>query len=373
MKLTSRGKDFLKALLAGTLIGTILDATIILALCFALSFAALMSGAILRSSTAKNFRIDLDTEDTSCFKGEEVRATMTVESLRGRLVTLLPASLKPPKSIQGEILALDSQNFLLIFEPRYSGRFVGLTAKFDLLDPAGLFRKIIEFKWDNFAIDCYPSSILEPSAKASPASISLGEREGKSKGLGMEFYSIDDYNPLAETKSIHWKKVASLPNERLLVKTRVTSIKKSITISLILTGDRGEDMFQWLDSACEGIAMLGKTIFDMGCVAELLFGHEGRVASRRTASLRELLEAIMQLSAAGVSNFDTVSLLLANADICVTGFKELQNEMLAAFLQSKIVLLIEDEGWLPARLGRQAVVYSPYLDYSLLVGRAARL
>ena len=79
----------------------------------------------------------------------------------------------------------------------------------------------------------------------------------------------------------------------------------------------------------------------------------------------------MEMSTSHVSNLDNASSLLAGADICITGFKELQNELLASAVARKPALLIEDAGVTPNQISELSIIYSPYKNLSALVNRVA--
>lgn len=368
MRLTRRGRDYLAASIAGTLVATVLDTKIVLALCFTMVFAALISRVVLSRSSGEYFATDVQMESTRCFKGEEIRGVLRLNSLRDRFVKISLTEISLPNRVAGQVTETMDRTFEILLRPKFVGRSKGLSAKFEFEDPLGLFLKTVPLRWEEFTIDCCPRSLLFPVAIPRPISIYLGEREGKTSGLGMEFYSIDEYNPSTERRSIYWKKVATLPDEKLLVKTRATNIKGTISLSLILTDHARKDSLEWLDSACEGIALIGKTIIGMGCKVELLF-NQGGLTSRAASDLAELSEAVLEMSLTSVSTLDGASLLLSKADICVTGFGELQNDIFASAIARKPTLLIEDVGWVPARISELALVYRPFVDVGRLVGR----
>ena len=371
MKRTKRGSDLLKASLAGTLIATIINVQIVLALCLAIVVSALISGVILASSSGQDIAIHPESTLVSCFKGDDVRTNLSVQSKRRRFVSLSLSSIQPSKGVDGKIEHSDDGGFTVRIKPRFAGRFFGISATFELNDPLRLFAKSIDFSEREFVVDCYPSSILDETKQMRPSSISLGERETMGQGIGVEFYSADEYSYGTETRNIFWKKVATLPDERLLVKKRASNIQKTINLSLLSTSERTENHLQWIDSACEGVATIGRTILSIGCNVKLIFDKGGHVVSKDAASLTELSDAIMEMSTAGISNLENASFLLSNADICVIGFEEQRDKLLAAAVARKPTLLIEDTGEIPPRIGELAVVYHPHRDLGGLVRRVA--
>jgi hypothetical protein len=367
VKLTKRGKDYLKACLAATLIASVLDTKVVLALCLALVISALISALILGRSTSAGLEIRSENEHISCYKGDAVRAVISVKMQTRRFVSISLSRIDPPKGIDTSFEKTTQDNISILVRPRYAGRFLGFSASFELNDPLRLFGKKIVFVANDFVVDCYPSSILREVNRSRPTPLSLGELEGRSRGLGLEFYAIDRYTPSAERKNIFWRKVASLPDEKLLVKTRTANIQKTIAISLILASQRNE-ILEWTDSMCEGVAMIGKTILDIGCVARINYDTGIEIVSRDLTNLKELSEAIMEMSTAHVSDLESSSALLTMGDIYVTGFKELRYSLLGLAVARKPTLLIEDEGEIPTGVSDLAIVYKPFHDLSELVG-----
>ncbi|MGA2874905.1 MAG: hypothetical protein ABSE82_05105 [Nitrososphaerales archaeon] len=371
MKLTKRGKEFLIATIAGTIVASVVDITIILALCLSLVFAAVLSEIMLIRSSSDNIGIERESSHVSCFKGEKISCKLIVHSGRRRFVKISLSKLVPPQGVDAEIAQIEQSNFNLQFKPRFSGRFFGLSALFELNDPLQLFKKTIEFNAADFYVDCYPDSILREIATTRPLSVSLGELQGSSHGAGSEFYAVDEYRGMTDSKNIFWNKVASMPDERLLVKMRVANIQKTISLALLNSSERGQDTFAWIDSVCEGVGSIGKATLQIGCNVEIRFDSMSQVTTRFATDLHELSEAIMEMSTSHLSNLDNASSLLAGADICITGFKELQNELLASVVARKPALLIEDTGVTPNQISELSIIYSPYKNLSALVNRVA--
>jgi uncharacterized protein (DUF58 family) len=372
VKLTKRGKDFLAAILAGVVFATVIDIKMVLALSFSLVAVALISKLVLAKASEENIAINPSADHISCFKGEEGKIDLEIRPSVNRFVTASLTKVIPPQGAEAKIVQSDPTVSSLIIRPKYAGRFSGISAEFELVDPLQLFKKKVDYTSKDLTIDCYPSSLLKEIRAVKPISVALGEREGSTHGAGLEFYSLEDYRGSSERKNIFWKKVASRPDERLLMKIREANIPRTLTICLIRTGPRSSDSLRWVDSACEGVGLIGKIILEMGCDVEILFDN-GKVVGIETSSLRELSKAVMEMSAYQQSNLDNASLLLARADICVTGFRELENLLFASAVARKPSLLIEDDDAKPARIGELAVIYGPDKDLSSLVYRVVGL
>lgn len=375
MKVTPRGRDFLRATLFGIIISSLLDVRIVLALCLSLLISAAISEIILASSTTGNLRIDLSEPHLVCFKGGEVNENVTIRYKRKRFVTVLVSSVRGPDGVDTAPQETSSSADVLgfVFRPRYAGRFRGLEANFEFRDPLQLFRKNLRVVREDFQIDCYPSSLLTEVRQVAPITLALGERAGRAHGSGQEFYSIDEYNSSVERKNIYWKKIASLPDERLLVKVREANIPNHVSIGLVKTVNRGKNNLQWMDVACEAAGILGTNIFSLGCDVILIYADDaGHVERNEASDPFEFRESLMQLSQSDISDSEETSEILSGCDICITGFKELEDGLLALEVSRKASLLIRDEGQYPKIIGNLAMTYTGSEDVTELVNRVVR-
>jgi len=369
VKLTQRGKDYLKGSLYGAIVASIFDVRLILALCLSLFIAAGISEIILRTATTGNIQVDLSDPHLTCFKGNDATERITVNYKRKKFVRVEVSAIQVPDGIETVADKSVPEPLTFSFEPKYSGRFHGLTIKFEFLDPLGLFYKTKDLVREDFVIDCYPSSLLSEIKPSKPMTLALGERTGRTHGSGQEFYSIDEYNPSVERKNIFWKRIASLPDERLLIKVREANIPRSLTIGLIRTSDRGQEELRWMDLACEGAGVLGKNIFGLGCEVNLIFNSGNAVVRLEASDLPELSEAIMQMSLSEKTDIETTSEILSESDLYVTGLKELEVDLLALAVARKPSLLIEDRDTFPRTIGNLSVIYSGNQDVSGLINR----
>ncbi|MDA4131126.1 MAG: hypothetical protein OK457_10175 [Thaumarchaeota archaeon] len=367
MKLTPRGKDYVKASLYGAIVSSIFDVRIILALCLALLVSAALSEIILARATTGNIQVQFNDPHLTCFKEGEVREDFRINYRTRRFVKVRISSITGPKGVETITDESSQDGLRLIFRPKFAGRFKGLRAKFDFSDPLELFAKSLEVSIDDFVLDCIPASLLKEIRTARPMALALGEKIGRTHGSGQEFYAIDEYHPAVERKNIFWKKIASMADERLLVKVRESNIPKFLTIGLIRTIDRGEEQLQWTDRACEGVALLGKNIFSVGCGVHLVFETATGPVRLQAQDLAELSDAVMQLSVGLTSEIESTSEILYESDICVTGLKELKVDLLALAIARKPSLLIEDKDTFPRTIGNLAVIFTGNEDVSELV------
>jgi hypothetical protein len=371
VKLARRGRDYLRSALLGTILASFLDVRAVIALCLSLLFAAAISEVILATATTGDLTVDLEEPHLSCFKDGEAIENISINIKRKRFVRVAVASVKGPDGV--DTVSNDSSDSpSFTFRPRYAGRFEGLQVTFEFIDPLGLFRKSLFVSRGDFVIDCYPSSLLKDVRQTTPITLALGERSGRTHGSGQEFYSIDEYNSSIERKNIYWKKIASLPDERLLVKVREANIPNSLTIGLIKTVDREGKELEWMDLACEAAGVIGTNIFSLGCDVNLVFLFKNAVAKFEASDALEYRESLMRMSQAQTSSGENTAEILEQCDICLAGFKELEDELLAEEVARKPSVLIKDEDAYPKSLGNLSVIYTGSEDVGELVNRVIR-
>jgi uncharacterized protein (DUF58 family) len=372
VKLSQRGRDYLKACLFGAIIASLLDVRAVLALCLSLLFAAAISEALLASSTTGNIRVELEEPHLTCFKGGESVEKVNIRLKRRRFIRILVSSVKGPRGVETIANETDSDSSTFTFRPKYAGRFRGLSVTFEFQDPLGLFRKTLDVTREDFVLDCYPESLLKDVRQAAPMTLALGERAGRTHGSGQEFYSIDEYNSSVERKNIYWKKIASLPDERLLVKVREANIPNFVTIGLVKTDPRQQNDLQWMDLACEAAAILGTNVFAFGCDVILTFYSGAEMQKLESSDALEFRESLMEMSQASPSQGEYTSEILNDCDICITGFAELKDNFLASEVSRRPSVLIKDAGEYPNTIGNLALIYTGSEDVSELVNRVVR-
>jgi hypothetical protein len=369
VKLTQRGKDYLKAIILGTIVATIFDIKIALALCLSLIFTAILSEVILRSSRAKTIEIKFENTHPTCFKGDEVNQKVSLISPRSRGVSITLMSVETPPGVEPIAREQNSDSLSFSFRPRYAGRFSGLTVNFELSDPLGLFARTVRTSKQDYVIDSYPLSVLQEVRASRPIMLSIGDRSAKTRGTGQEFYAVDEYKSAVEKRDIMWKKVAAMPDERLLVKIRESNIPHVIRVALLQMTERWPDSLTFMDLSCEGVALLGKHAFADGCDLELSFVAEGKAVSKLATEPGELSDAIMEMSSTETDRSQAVLELLSDCDICVTGLREIQDRTFANAIAKKPALLIKDDNTFPPNIDERAVIFDGAQDVSVLVSR----
>lgn len=368
MKLTKRGSDYLKASILSAIISSVLDVRVTLALSLAMMFAAAISEILLRTSTKQHIEIKLDSPKISVFKGEEGVETVTVVSRRRRFIDVTLESVEAPEGIETAVISGTRQSMVFSFRPVYAGRFQGINLSFSLRDPLQLFSRKLTLQVEDLVIDSLPKALLVEPKMVRPSSLSLGERTGRTAGYGHEFFAIDDYHPSSEKKSIFWKKVARMPDAKLVVKVRESNIPKAMTIGLLTFADRElEERLIFVDSMCEAMAQLGSTFLSIGCAIELLYTKGGCIQWVVGTNLSELSNVIMEVASLDKSSEMDAYSILAGSHVCTLGLKELEDQQMAEAIASKPSIVINEPGANPWSISDLAVLFRGEEDLSRIV------
>ena len=370
VKLTKRGADYLKACLVTATICSLLNVRMLVALSLAMMIAALISQVILVTASSKNISVELEKPHLSVFKGDSVIERVRIHSKRRRFVSLRIVSLKGPEGVGSTSTDITQDAIDFSFEPHYAGRFTGLSAVFELNDPLQLFSKKMEISRPDLTIDSLPRSLVADIRVARPMSITLGERTGRTHGAGQEFYALDDYKTSSEKRDIMWKAVARMPDDKLIVRIRESNIPKTLSVGLVRTVPRkaDEEGLRWMDLACEGAGTLGQIILLIGCDVELIYKGAEKAESAYASNLHELSSAIMEMSSSGgPAEEEEILSIVSDSDICITGMKELEDELFARLLFRKPSLLISESEVAPIAVGNLSIVFTGTEDVNRLV------
>jgi len=370
VRLTKRGSDYLKASIITALISSILDVRITLALAFSLVLAALVSQLLLASASKKNIGIEIEKIELTVFKEEAVEDAVRIVSRRRRFIDIRIDSILGPEGVDSRVQSEDSGSIVFSFRPHYAGRFEGITITFALSDPLRLFERRLEMQSREFVIRSLPRSLLVEPRLARPVSLSIGERTGRTSGHGQEFYTIDDYKPSSEKRSIYWKKVAQLSNDKLVVKVRESNIPKRMHIGLVSFSERApEEYLMFMDTACEGAASLSRMFLVIGCEVSFLYSKAGEIRTASASDLEELKRAIMEMASSSRSSMEQAYSIAVESDVCIAGLKELEPKEFAGAFSSKPSLLVSEEGANPWLIGDSAIIFSGVEDVGRIVNR----
>ncbi len=361
--MTREGRDYLKGVSIAIILSTLLDIRIAIALTFALSASALISLILFIRSFTKSLEITIDPSYLKTFKGDDELVAISLRSPLSRWMTVGISHIMIGAGVETRIREMRRESIEISFTPKYAGRFSSPKVALELVDMFGFFAQSAQTDKVDLVIDSLPYSLLSPVNKPRIFPLSLGEKPTNLRGLGQEFYGIDEYSPFTDSKDILWKRISRNP-DRLAVKVRASNIPHLVKIGLIECVSRGEDRIKWMDLVCEGIGTCAKTFLSFGCKVDILYHtHEG-ISVTSASSHEELTESIMEASV-GQSSTEGALEIAEESDIIVTGMQETEDTIVAKLLADKPVLLIEERSS-PLLLGKKYLVFSGEQDVTSL-------
>lgn len=345
-----------------------------LALAFTLAVVALVAFLIVSSITTSNTRVALDPAKLRGFKKDELTAQVVLSFKRPRWanVNLSAIRAQPGVEIRLELTGGDAKVFI---SSKYAGCFSGLIFELEARDILNLFSKRIQTIYSDFTYDSLPLSILAPIPHTKPMPLAFGERSGRSPGSSLELYALEDYKPYTETKNVMWKKVARMPDERLIVRIRDSSIPVTVRIGLVQAKiRRGEDKLRLMDLVCEAAGMIGNSLLAAGCSLEIIHtSQENRnpIAVHEVSDLDELSDALMHLSDAPklTNTMEYQFEILARSDFVICGLREMEQQELALAISKKPTVAIAEQGASPVVAGQHTMIYTGSEDVRKLVSK----
>jgi hypothetical protein len=389
VKLTARGRDYFQATIILALLSMILDANVLLALALTLAIVAVVCFLIVRSVSEFNTVLVFDPPRLSAFKGEEGHTKVHVQLLRDRWVTAGVKAIESPSGVESKF-TISAQNTVSIsVKTRYAGRFEGFAIRLQVTDILNMFSKEIATLYSDFRLDSLPVSLLAPIPTSKPMPLTLGERSSRSPGSSLELYALDQYQPYSETKNVLWKRVARMPDERLIVRIRESSIPRLIRVGFIAIDNRFRDLtlsdkedqqeavgtseLFWKDMTCETLGAIGNLILALGCDIEI--SHTGElqerpgIVSETVNNFGDLAGVIMNLWEAPENGDRNEKLfeVIAMSDIIICGMRDLADESVASAVARKPALVISEKWTEPAYIGKQAFVYTGIEDLKQFV------
>jgi hypothetical protein len=371
VKLTQKGRDFLKATLIVAAISSLLGIKSMIALAFALAIAILISFVLLASVTMTETTVSAEPKLVRGFKGDEFQVTISMSFRRGRWISVHVASFTLPDGVIVRSQEINEGLVKLDLRAPYAGRFAGIGIELELWDTLGIFSKGFQSLNSQFVIESLPISLLATARQAKPVQLSIGERSARSPGTSMELYSLDEYQPYSETKNLLWKKIARMPDERLVVKVREATIPEIVKIGIFDSSSRtGQSRLRFADLMCEGVGALCNNLIAAGCAVEILSpSRELGVNSYLVTSLLELGDVLMGLLSTPSAPRDDDYGVIVKSDVIVTGLYELEDLNIANAVASKLSLLIEDENALPIAVGDRSTLFTGVEDVGPLVSK----
>ena len=357
-----------------SIVASLLDISVMLALGFALAVVAVLAFVIVSSINRSNTKIVIDPTSIRGFKGDNLSTTAVLIFKRARWITVNLASVEGSVGVDVKFKAENGVANITV-NSKYAGHFSGLTLQLEIRDVLNLFSKRIQTIYSDFVFDSLPSSMLVPIARSRPMPLALGDRSGRSPGSSLELYALDDYQPFTETKNILWKRVARMPDEKLIIRVRDSSIPKVITIGLVNGATRiKEERIIWMDLVCEGIGSIVNNLIATGCSVEIIrtsIESQDPIVIDGISNLEELSSSLMELAdppSVGKENSNLFELIV-RSDIVVSGMRELEDKILSAAVSKKPTLLIGEQNATPFMIGQQAMIYTGNEDIRKLVSK----
>ena len=332
-----------------------------LALSFVLAIASLVSFIMVRSISSKSIMIGIDRERVRGFKGDRFEATLSMIIRHRAWVSIGLSSIAAQEGVDVKWKALGGGITRLFLKPRYAGCFSGLVINFESKDILGLFSNKVQSVHLDFIIESLPMSILTLVPTARPMPLTLGDKASRSRGSNLELYALDNYQPFTETKNLLWKRIARMPDEKLIVRIREASIPRVVRIGLVESAFRTSlERAEFVDLVCEGIGTLGNYLIAIGCrLAVLRAADDGTVESSDASSVQELSDVLMKVSdASKIETKDKVLEVLGESDVIVSGLLELEEDTLARSIARMPSLLIFESKARPLLVGEKSVIYS---------------
>jgi hypothetical protein len=349
-----------------------------LVLALTLTAIAVITFLIVTSITKYNTKVLIDPSSTRTFKNESRSVNLVLIFKRARWINVNLSSVKGPFGVETSFTSQRGKAKISLIS-KYSGSFSGLTLQFEIIDILNLFSKQIQTIQSDFTFECLPLSILTPIPRSRPMPLALGDRSGRSPGSGLELYALEEYQPFTETKNIMWKRVARMPNEKLIVRIRDSSIPKLITVGFIQNKiRRDEAKLEWMDLTCEAIGTMGNGLLAAGCMVEILHTSAQSldpIQRHEVSNLDELSDAIVHLSDPPSLSDDGQELfqILSKSDIVVCGMRELEDQALSNAISKKPTLAVFEERVTPSFIGQQTMIFTGVEDVRKLVSKVLEM
>jgi hypothetical protein len=348
-----------------------------LALAFVLAVVAVITLLIITSITNYNTKVMVEPARVRGFKGDELRTEITLVFPRSRWINVKLSSVKGEPGVETKFKTQSNGVTTVFLSSKYSGSFSGLKLDLEIVDILNLFSKQIQAVYAGFVFESLPLSILIQIPHAKPMPLILGERSGRTPGSSLELHALDNYQPFTEIKNIMWKRVARMPDEKLIVRIRDSSIPKVVRIGFIETKARREQAkLSWKDLACEAIGLIGNSLLASGCYVEIIQTSQQQEKFNQTlihevSEIDELSNAIMRLSDPPNlgKDMENVFQVLERADLVVCGMRELEDKLLSIPISKKPTLAVVEERTTPIVIGQQTLLYSGVEDVRKLVAK----
>ena len=230
------------------------------------------------------------------FKNEKAAATLRLGSFQSKLVGSRRFVVVTPYGLECAVGEFREGSGALTLEPSRAGRFENLSLKLLDQDILGLFARETVVPLNGFVLECLPSSLRAPALPILVSPISLGDIPAGRRGGGQELHMVEEYHPGLDAKDVIWRRVAQSPTEELVSRARESSIRRAVTLGIVLTWKSDESRAVLLDLAAEALGQISKPLLELGIQVRVSFVSEARISSLGSSSLGELAEAILALT-----------------------------------------------------------------------------
>jgi hypothetical protein len=243
------------------------------------------------------------------FKHERAAATLVVGSVRSKLVGSRRFVLVTPYGLECAMGEFREGSRTLTLEPSKAGRFENLSLKLVDEDVLGLFARENVVQLDGFVLESLPSSLRAPAHQIFVSPISLGDIPAGRRGGGQEMLTVEEYHPGLDAKDLIWRRVAQSPTEELVSRSRESSIRRSVSLGIVLAWKSEESRVILLDLAAEALGQASKSLLDLGIAVRISYVSKGRISTTESSSLAELAESMLAMTAADNGGFtaETIS------------------------------------------------------------------
>ena len=99
--------------------------------------------------------------------------------------------------------------------------------------------------------------------------------------------------------------------------------------------------------ACEAAGLLGTHIFSLGCDVILSYYRDEEIVTQEATDLLEFRECLMRMTRSQVAKKEYTSEILYASDICISGFRELEDALVATEIARKPSVLIQELTFYP--------------------------
>lgn len=348
-----------------SIVSAFANLTLALALSLTLSVVAVMSLVALRSTPQGTLEVSLSPRSPRGFKGEVQEVVVKLGSPRRRWGIPRLVSVAPPKGVEVTFERVGEGTYRLLFQTKFAGRFTGLTTRVEMPDAFALFSRVEESVNAGFVIDSLPTGLLVPMPVVGLSAVSLGDSPAGSRGQGQEFFSVELYDPSNDVRDIIWRRVASMPDDKLVVRLKEANIPEVLRVGFVETEQRGDGLPRWMDLVTEAMARVARSIMGAGVRVRIVSERGRSTSSFEVSSLARLADAVMEVWTTAAPETHREG-SLGDSDIIITGTKELSNPTVALMVSRTPSVVISEERS-EGTIGANAVVYTGKEDVGRIV------